>query len=149
MGGGGSHENPCLINWVTLCGEACTNPSSSPNGSEINGLYLGPFLPLFLNFFFDSRSSKHQGSCITRFSHNKILIEVFKDFKYLPPGPLKKCHSTSMYLTEISTANLVTNPPMMRVSQRSAAQMILSLEASNLCTNSRVQKIEPSSLHLP
>ena len=48
VGGGGNRENPCLINWITLRGEACVTPSLSPHGGEINGLYSGPFLPSLL-----------------------------------------------------------------------------------------------------
>lgn len=114
VGGGGSQRNPCLINWITLLGEACATPSSSPDGDQINALYLGPFLPSFLPIrFFTSHSSEHQGSGITYYSHNNILIQVFKDFKYLPCRPLKNHRSTS----EVSTSNSVKNPPMMQSSQ--------------------------------
>jgi len=45
------HGNICLINWKTLCGEACVVPSSSLRGGSINGLYSGPILLLSLNNF--------------------------------------------------------------------------------------------------
>ncbi len=54
--------------------------------------------PFFLRFVIlsTSRISRHQGSCITLFSHNNFLIQVFKDFKYLPHKPLKKHHFASL-----------------------------------------------------
>ena len=53
-GGGGMdgiHGKPSLINWKTLCGEACAAPSSSLTGGPINGLYSGHVLPLSLRSF--------------------------------------------------------------------------------------------------
>jgi len=37
-----------------------------------------------------------QGNCIILFLDNKILIQVFKDFTYLPRGPLGKYHFISL-----------------------------------------------------
>lgn len=36
------------------------------------------------------RTSRHQGTDITHFSHKIILIQVFRDLKYLPCDPFKK-----------------------------------------------------------
>lgn len=45
--------------------------------------YIYDLFSFFLEFPSTLCSSKHQGSCITHFSHKRILIQVFSDFKYL------------------------------------------------------------------
>jgi hypothetical protein len=87
---------PLPYQLTTLCGEACAAPSSSLRRRSNQWAIFRTCSSSIPKEFPTSRSSKHQGNGITHFSHKSILIQVFKDLKYLPRGPLKKRRSASL-----------------------------------------------------
>ena len=96
VGGGGIFIFICLIRWISLQGETLASCSSSSCGDEIKGASFWSITSFVPIRFSNSRSPEHQGNYITLFSHNTILIQLFKYFTYLPPGPLRKCCAASL-----------------------------------------------------
>ena len=58
------------------------------------------------------------------FSANSILILKLNEFKYLPLGPLKNCHSALLKDVLVSMVNSITNASRVRVVQKSTSQDI-------------------------
>ena len=66
------------------------------------------------------------------FSANSILIIKLNEFKYLPLGPLKKCHSASLKEVLVSMENSITNASRVRVIQKSTARDIALFTLFNM-----------------
>ena len=66
------------------------------------------------------------------FSANSILILKLNEFKYLPLGPLKNCHSASLKEVLVSMANSVTNASRVCVVQKSIAHDIALFTLFNI-----------------
>lgn len=64
-------------------------------GAQSSG-YIQVLFPFYREDIFTLPSSIHECNYITHFSHKRILIQVFRDNKYLPHGPLKKHRSASL-----------------------------------------------------
>ena len=73
------------------------------------------------------------------FLAKSILICKLNEFKYLPLGILKKCHSASLKEVLVSMANSVTNASRVRVVQKSIAHDIALFTLFNILILSGVQ----------
>ena len=73
------------------------------------------------------------------FSANSILILKINEFKYLPLGPLKNCHSASLKDVLVSMVNSVTNASRVRVFQKPTARDISLFTLFNILILAGVQ----------